>query len=342
MRNRTYLQHPGATAAAALLMATMALAPSAAFSQVSLGGQRVGTASGTFLKLPLSAPGAAMAGAYVAVVDDVTSVAWNPAGLANIAQKGFSVTHIQWFADVDYTFGAYAQPWAAFNGSVGVFFGSLNTMMDETTEYMPYGTGRKFAFTDWLAGVSLARRLTDKLMVGANVKYVREELGTDVGGPVTNSWLLDIGTKYYVGLSSVRMAMCFSNFGAELKPSGTFVGLIDGARVEQDYEGFAPPTVFKFGIAFDPVKNDMHRVTTAVEMNHYADNEETIRAGAEYELANVAVLRGGYDVNADDTGPAFGAGLKVKYGGINGTIDYSYMKGEYLGNVNIFTLNFAF
>ncbi|MBN1503790.1 MAG: PorV/PorQ family protein [Candidatus Eisenbacteria bacterium] len=342
MRNRTQLQRPAVAAAVALLLAALALAPTAALSQVSLGGQRVGTTSGTFLKLPLSAPGAAMAGAYVAVVDDVTSVGWNPAGLATVAQKGFSVTHIQWFADVDYTFGAYAQPWEAFNGSVGVFFGSLSTTMDETTEYMPYGTGRKFAFTDWLAGVTLARRLTDKLMVGANVKYVREELGTDVGGPVTNSWLLDIGTKYYVGLSSIRMAMYFSNFGPEMKPSGTFVGLLDGSRIEQDYEGFAPPTVFKFGIAFDPVKNEMHRLTAAAEMNHYADNEETIRAGAEYELADVAFLRGGYDMNSDDMGPAFGVGLKVKYAGINGTIDYSYMKGEYLGNVNIFTLNFAF
>jgi long-subunit fatty acid transport protein len=118
MRNRTYFQRRAATAAAVLLVATLVLAPGAAFSQVSLGGQRVGTASGTFLKLPLSAPGAAMAGAYVAVVDDVTSVGWNPAGLANIAQKGFLVTHIQWFADVDYTFTAYA-PWAGFNGSVG-------------------------------------------------------------------------------------------------------------------------------------------------------------------------------------------------------------------------------
>jgi len=342
MRNRIHFPHGAVTAAAVLLFATLVLAPSDAFSQASLGGQRVGTASGTFLKLPLSAPGAAMAGAYVAVVDDVTSVGWNPAGLAALTQKGFSVSHIQWFADIDYTFGAYAQPWAAFNGSVGVFFGSLSTMLDETTEYMPYGTGRKFAFTDWIAGVSLARRLTDKLLVGGNVKYVREELGTDVGGPVTNSWLLDVGTKYYVGLSSVRMAMLLSNFGPEMKPSGTFVGLAGGTEIEQDYEGFAPPTTFKFGIAFDPIKNDMHRVTAALEMNHYADNEETIRMGGEYEVANIATLRGGYDVNSDDMGPAFGAGLKVKYGGINGTIDYSYLKGDYLGNVNIFTLNFAF
>jgi len=342
MRNRTYAQRRAATAAAVLLLVTLVLAPNIALSQVSLGGQRVGTASGTFLKLPLSAAGAAMAGTYVAVVDDVSSVGWNPAGLANLAQKEFSVTHIQWFADVDYTFGAFAMPWPKFNGSVGFFFGSLSTMLDETTEYMPYGTGRRFVFADWVAGVTLARKFTDKLLVGANVKYVREELGTDVGGPSTNTWLVDVGTKYYVGLSSVRMAMNFSNFGPELQPSGTFVGVSDGARIEQSYEGFAPPTMFKFGIAFDPVRKDMHRVTAALEMNHYADNEETIKAGAEYEVAKVAVLRAGYDMNSDDFGPAFGAGLKVKYGDISGTIDYSYMRGEYLGNVNIFSLNFAF
>jgi len=331
-----------AVAAVALIFAAGLLTPGVAFSQASLGGQRVGTASGTFLKLPLSAPGAAMGGAYVAVVDDVTSVGWNPAGLGALTQKGFSITHIQWFADIDYTYAVYAQPWSAFSGSVGVFFGSLNTMLDETTEYMPYGTGRKFLFNDWVAGVCLARRLTDKLLVGANVKYVREELGTDVGGPVTNSWLLDVGTKYYVGLSTIRMAMLLSNFGPEMKPSGTFVGLSDGIEVRQDYEGFAPPTTFKFGVAFDPVRTDMHRVTASAEMNHYADNEETVRAGVEYEVAKIAVLRAGYDLNSDDMGPAFGAGLKVRYGDINGTLDYCFLKGDYLGDVNIFTLNFSF
>ncbi len=325
-----------------LISVAVLLAPGIAFSQASLGGQRVGTASGTFLKLPLSAPGAAMGGAYVAVVDDATSVGWNPAGLAAISQKGFSVTHIQWFADIDYTYAVYAQPWAGFSGSVGFFFGSLSTTLNETTEYMPYGTGRKFLFTDWIAGVSVARRLTDKLMVGGNVKYVREELGTDVGGPVTNAFLLDVGTKYYVGLSSIRMAMLLSNFGPEMKPSGTFVGLADGTTIRQDYEGFAPPTVFKFGVALDPFKNDMHRVTASAEMNHYADNEETIRAGVEYEVAGVATIRGGYDVNSDDMGLAFGAGLKLKYGGMTGSLDYSYLEAEYLGGVNIFTLNFLF
>ncbi|MFH0777536.1 MAG: PorV/PorQ family protein [Candidatus Eisenbacteria bacterium] len=325
-----------------VLIGVLCLVPAAALSQVSLGGQRVGTASGTFLKLPLSARGSALGGAFIALVDDATSVGWNPAGLAALYEKDLSVSHIQWFADIDYTFASYAHPWPWFSGTVGVFFGSLSTIMDETTEYMPYGTGRKFYFDDWVAGVALSRRLTDKLLVGANIKYVREELGTDVGGPVANSWLLDVGTKYYVGLSTVRMAMLLSNFGPEMKPSGTFTGVVDGTRISQSYEGFAPPTVFKFGVAFDPVQSGLHRVTTALEMNHYADNEETVRAGVEYEIAKTAALRGGYDLNSDEMSLSFGAGVKARFAGVSGSFDYAYSKTEHLGNVNIFTLNLFF
>ena len=323
-------------------VAVALLFPTLVFSQANLGGQRVGTASGTFLKLPTSARGVALGGAYVALVDDASSAGWNPAGLAGITQKGFSISYVQWFADIDYTFATYAQPWPWFSGTAGVFFGSLSTMMDETSEYMPYGTGRRFAFNDWVAGVSVARRLTDKLMIGANIKYFREELGTDVGGPVTKSWLLDVGTKYYVGLSSLRMAMLLRDFGPELKPSGTFSGTFGGTDITQDYEGFTTPTVFKFGIALDPVRKDSHKVTTTLEMNHYADNAETIKAGLEYTLADIATLRGGYDFNSDAMGLSLGAGLKVKFAGVGGTVDYSYSKAEYLGNVNIFSMNLSF
>lgn len=323
-------------------MAVALLFPGPAFSQASLGGQRVGTASGNFLKLPTSARGTALGGAYVALVDDASSAGWNPAGLAGLTQKGFSISRVQWFADIDYTYATYAQPWPWFSGSAGVFFGSLSTIMDETSEYMPYGTGRQFAFSDWVAGVSVARRLTDKLQVGANIKYFREELGTDVGGPVTNTWLIDVGTKYYVGLSTVRMAMLLRDFGPELKPSGKFTGIVNGSEISQDYEGFTTPTTFKFGVAFDPVQRGPHKVTTTLEMNHYADNAETIKAGLEYTLADIAALRGGYDFNSDATGLSLGAGLKVKFAGVGGTLDYSYTPSDYLGNVNIFSLNLSF
>ncbi len=302
----------------------------------------MGTASGAFLKLPLTARGMGLGGAFVAVADDASSIAWNPAGLASMSKKGVVASYVQWFADIDYTFAAYAQPWPWFSGSVGAFFGSLGCEMNETTEYMPYGTGRRFTFNDWVAGVSLARRLTDKLLVGANIKYVREELGTEVGGPVTNSWLLDVGTNYYVGLSTVRMAMLLTNFGPELRPSGMFTGLIDGTTVSQSYEGFTPPTTFKFGVAFDPVQTELHKVTAAFEMNHYADNEETVRAGVEYTMYDLAALRGGYDFNSDSMGLSLGAGLKTGFAGVEGSIDYSYSRVEYLGDVNIFTLNVSF
>src|SRR5207249_101809 len=77
-----------------------------------------------------------------------------------------------------------------FGGSFAFQFGALATTLDETSEFQPFGTGRSFTYSDVVAGMAYARRWTDKLLVGFGLKYVREDLGSEVGGPVTNAALV--------------------------------------------------------------------------------------------------------------------------------------------------------
>jgi hypothetical protein len=64
---------------ALVILALSAVLPGVLYAQTSLGGQRVGTSSGSFLRIGVGARAAAMGGAYVAVCDDITACAWNPA-----------------------------------------------------------------------------------------------------------------------------------------------------------------------------------------------------------------------------------------------------------------------
>src|SRR5204863_10191961 len=133
----------------------------------------------------------------------------------------------------------------------------------ETTEFHPFGTGRTFFYSDMIVGAAYARRWTDKLLVGVGLKYLREDLGSDVGGPVTNAVLVDIGSIYYLGYGSVRIATSLSNFGPALKPSGQFTSTETGEV--RDYDAFDPPLLFRYGLAFEPIENAHQRLTTSVE-----------------------------------------------------------------------------
>ena len=172
-----------------------------------------------------------------------------------------------------------------------------------------------------MAGAAYARRWTDKLLIGAGLKYVREDLGSDVGGPVTSAVLVDIGSIYYLGYGSVRIATSLSNFGSQLRPSGEFVSPVTGEV--RSYDGFDPPTVFRYGVAFEPIENQRQKLTTSLEMNQPADNQQQLKLGLEWTWERRLALRTGYNFNADELKLSAGAGLFASIGQTKATVDYA-------------------
>jgi hypothetical protein len=212
--------------------------------------------------------------------------------------------------------------------------------MDETTELMPYGTGRSFYYSDIVVGAAYARRWTDKLLIGAGLKYVREDLGSGVGGPVTDAMLVDIGSIYYLGYGSVRIATSLSNFGSQLKPSGSFISPVSGE--ERSYDGFDPPTVFRYGVAFEPIENQRQKLTTSLEMNQPSDNQQQLKFGLEWTWKRQLALRSGYNFSADELKLSAGVGLFASIGQTSTTVDYSYTDGGFLGGINRIALGMRF
>ena len=323
-------------AAAAALIGT-----SPARAQFALGSQRAGTSSGTFLKIGVGARAVGLGESFVAVANDPTAIYWNPAGLASIQRAEVSVNHVSWPGDVNYEHLALVIPVRRLGGSLAFQLSGLSTEMDETTESQPFGTGRSFIFSDFLAGAAYARRWTDKLLIGGGFKLVHENLGTDVGGPKTNAVLVDIGSIYYLGYGSVRIATSLSNFGAVLKPGGEFVSPFPPHEV-RTYDGFDPPTVFRYGVAFEPVENQQQRITASFEVNQPADNTQLVKLGVEWVWLHALALRGGYNFNADEMKFSAGAGLFADVGHLQGTVDYAYTNGGLLGAINRLALGVRF
>jgi long-subunit fatty acid transport protein len=317
-----------------------ALLAASASAQSSQGQQRAGTISGTFLKIGVGARAVGLGEAFVAVANDPTAIFWNPAGLASMQRQEVSFNHLSWPGDVNYEHIAYVMPVRRLGGSLAFQVGALSTEMDETTESMPFGTGRSFTYSDIVAGAAYARRWTDKLLIGAGMKYVREDLGSGVGGPVTSAVLVDIGSIYYLGYGSVRIATSLSNFGSQLKPNGDFVSPVSGEL--RSYDGFDPPTVFRYGVAFEPIENERQKLTTSLEVNQPSDNQQQLKLGAEWTWKRQIALRSGYNFSADELKLSAGVGMFFSVGQTKATVDYSYTDGGFLGGINRVSLGMRF
>ena len=68
------------------------------------GVNRNGTTAANFLEIDVGSRGTGMGGAYVSVVNDVTSVFWNPAGLTGVTGNQVMFIYQPWVLDISHTF----------------------------------------------------------------------------------------------------------------------------------------------------------------------------------------------------------------------------------------------
>ncbi|MFH1278839.1 MAG: PorV/PorQ family protein [Candidatus Eisenbacteria bacterium] len=328
----------------AMTAIALLLGAGAAEGASSLGGERVATNAGAFLKIGIGAKAVGLGEAFTAIADDATALYWNPAGLVNLPRREAYFSHTSWIADIDYEYMAYAQPLNYLGGiSVGLHVGTLRTNMMETTEYQPYGTGREFSYSDLFVGVGAARNFTDKLSIGFGLKYVRENYGAAIGGPVVNTWAADFGTFYHIGFREAVFSVALLNFGPEWRPSGSFLEYGgDAIPQERDFESFAPPTAFKAGLAGLIWENSEFRQIAVIEMNRPPDNSETYRLATEVEYRGALALRTGYSLNADELKWSGGIGVRLDTARFTDRIDYAFTESDYLGRVDRISLGVGF
>jgi hypothetical protein len=324
----------------ALGLAGLLLGAGVAHAQFDLGSQRAGTSSGAFLKIGVGARAVGMGEAFVAVANDPSAIVWNPAGLASILRQELQFTHAEWPGDIKYDMLVYVMPSRRLGGSLAIQVGMLGTQMDETDEYHPFGTGRTFTYSDFVVGAAYGRRWTDKLLIGAGLKYVREDLGSQIGGPVTSTTLVDLGSIYYLGYGSVRIATSLSNFGPEMIPGGSYRSPYSGET--RNYDGFDPPIQFRYGLAFEAFENPRQRLTVSTEILQPADNAQRIKTGLEWVWQRRFALRTGYNFNADIMRFSAGLGIAIPMSLTQGSVDYAYTDAGPLGSVNRLSLGFRF
>jgi hypothetical protein len=304
----------------------------------NLGGQRVGISALQFLKIGVGARAVAMGEAFVAVANDASALYWNPAGMAQCQRPQAFFAHSEYAVDIKHEFVGVVYRLDEQN-VLGASFTSLHMDdMQVTTETQPFGTGEYFTFGDVAGALTYARKMTDQFSFGMTVRYAEETLDVLKMRAV----VFDLGTYYWTGLGTTRFAVVISNFGADVTPKGS-VSHFEGEALST-FQSFSAPTVFRLGIALDPVESGDHRLTTSLQLNHPNDNAENLRLGLEYAWSNCLFLRAGLkhtigqplfsqDATSEE-GFAAGVGVRADINGLSLAVDYAYTDFRRLGSVH--------
>ncbi len=304
--------------------------------------ERAGQSGWQFLKINGDARQAALGGAYTAISNgDASAVFGNPAALSDVKNMNVQVNMLQWIADISHQSAAFA----INMGDAGVFGASVAMLgygdIPETINAAsgasgtsPLVTGKMFTANDVAAGLSYARKITDNLSVGGNVRWMQQQIAEL---SMTN-WSLDFGTMYYTGYKSLRIAITARNFG----PDSRFGGWSEEFQTESD--NVRMPLDFRAGMAMDFMDEEgsPHLLTVVVEGDHPNDGREKFHLGAGYVFEGTFFLRGGYKFNYDVQRFTFGGGVAYPLGGTLGTINYAYVDFGELTQVHMFSLGFSF
>jgi hypothetical protein len=294
-------------------------------TMVSYAGNRSGTVSGQFLKIPVSARAVGMGGAQVALAEGVSAVGFNPAGMLSVNDYAFGATYTVWFADIQHSYAGLVKNFPGL-GAIGVSLTLLATDdMAVTTPAHPEGTGEFFRASDYAFSVAYARQVSDKFSVGINSKIIKSYLyNTELGAA---SFAFDIGTLYDIPVLQSRLGVSLTNIGNDLQ----YIN-----------EPYSLPTSLRFGVLVNVLEQAGSQLRATFQVSRNNDAEEQYNVGGEYMLMGVFALRGGWKFayDAEDLTAGFGASLNTL--GINGKFDYGYNNFKFLPGTHTFTFDIQF
>ncbi|MCK4461917.1 MAG: PorV/PorQ family protein [candidate division Zixibacteria bacterium] len=315
----------------------------------SADNAKIGTAGAQFLKIGVGSRYQGTGEASVAIVNDVYSMFWNPAGLVEVENSAVSFTKVNWLLDIDLNYFGYAKRFE----DIGVFGVSATVLsMDDqeiTTFEQQDGTGDYYSAVSYAVGLTYARQLTNRFAFGGSFKYIGERIHKENAA----TFAFDFGTLLYTGFKSLRMGMSITNMGPELQFDGPDLDVSWDEREAQDNNSGIPasvkttpydlPMMFRLGLAYDFEVGSNSIVTLSSELKHPNDAHQQGSFGAEWSYDEMFFVRGGYKFRYEEEGLSLGGGLMTNITGETDLlIDYAWQDFGRLESTHRFSVGFNF
>src|SRR2546429_3611382 len=167
----------------AIGLAMVLATPAAAQISTRTDNTAYGGPSGEFLLLGAGARGAALGGAYAALATDVTSLYYNPAGLAQLSRPGAMVSTYSYVADTRYSWVGIGFPLAGGARAVGLSLGTFGFSDQPVyTVDQPDGTGQTYSVAETFVQATYGQNLSDRFSAGFSVKFINDKLADTRAG----------------------------------------------------------------------------------------------------------------------------------------------------------------
>ena len=266
-------------------------------------------------------------GAFTALSDDVTSIYWNPAGLARMDKQEIYAMFEELFQGTSYWLGGYAIPFYGI-GTFGVGLISLNTgnivgtgpleedlgiySDTQTMMILSYGTALNNL-------VNIKSRDFQFLDVGASLKLIKHSIYNDTAYGVA----LDLGTKY-VPPSTSKIFRDFI-FALEIQ---NLVPPVNKMETESEWY----PATLKLGVCYRTLYDTL-LISADMDQILFRSNSPSLNFGLEYLAWRILRMRMGYQ-----NGFTGGLGIGIE----DFSFDYALNYNSVWGLVNQFSVSFKF
>lgn len=339
-----------------LLPAALLLAAGSA----SAGGlERVGTAGAQELRIPVGAASIALGGSGVAVGSGLANIYWNPAALAGMDQSEAMVSRSTWLDDATMDYAAVSTRLGT-QGNVAFSLKVLNVGdITVTTEDAPEGTGEILTPHFAVLGLTYARRMTDRVLIGGTGHYISEK----VAEASATGFAVDLGVQYDTGWRGLRFGFAMNNIGSSMQYGGAaferrliLPGDDPAAQphvVQLTSSSFEIPSYLQMGVAYDVplAEGRTLTLTGAFQGNNFSTDE--YRVGSQLGVGSWLALRGGFqgqvpvkDSSRQDQylyNVSYGAGFNFKLGDYPVTLDWAGQSvGQFFQDNQQVSLHIAF
>jgi len=326
---------------------------------------RIGTTTANFLEIGIGSDGNAMGEAFVSMTGRMSSIYWNPAGLAFLEKNEIMFMYQPWVVDINSSNVAIAFVLPSIGTLTAGFTHLGYGDMDVTTLDYQDGTGELFTANDYSFVFSYSRKLAQWFAFGASAKYINSQ----IWHTKASAMALDLGVIVNTGFFSVtkekedglRIGMSISNYGTKMKYDGMDLlfpidilpdeagnySTVQGQFKMQEWE---LPLIFRIGISVQPIVFRNQRLTLVADALHPNNNSESVNVGAEYQLnipgTGTFSLRTGYKalfMEDSEFGMTYGGGLILRF--LNNyamKVDYAFKPVGILGNTHSYTLGVLF
>ncbi len=320
---------------------------------ISFAQDKVGTASSTFLGIPIGGKAIGMGGAFTSIADDATTLFWNPGATSRIKKHDVCVSQTNHFLDTKHKyFGAIIM--ITPQDALGIHFNNFDYGDREpvTTINEPDGTGEYWEASDLAIGLTYSKNVTDRFSIGGTVKYIEQNIWNESA----SQFAIDLGLLFITQFNNLQIAATLRNFGGELQLDGS--DLVNRIDLDPDNEGnnenivallktdeFPIPLIYTIGISMPIINKENLKFTLSADAIRPTNNCEYVNVGSELQIAKYFNIRAGYQSLGQEyaeNGLTLGFGLDISLYNYNLIVDYAYQDYGKLGDFQTTAISIQF